>query len=147
MITRSFDGGRLNELANHPDIRPGVGGDGTSYLDLGPVLANPDNYVLLGPHGGFVATWTAPHTYEVHTFILPEGRGQAAYELAQEFLATMTEVGAEVIWTRVAEDAPHVRRFTLKAGFTPCGEQVCDFGGGPTLYHLFRWRSPCPLAQ
>lgn len=143
MIARSFDGERLNAIVNHPAVRPGVGGDGESWLDLAPVVANHENYALLGPHGGFLATWTAPRTYEVHTFILPEGRGKAAYDLAQEFLSHMTAEGAEMIWTRVARTAPHVRRFTLRAGFEPCGQQVCDFGGGPTEYELFRWRSPC----
>lgn len=143
MIERVFDGELLNVLVNHPAIRPDVGGDGASFIDLGPVVANHENYALLGPHGGFVATWTAPHTYEVHTFILPEGRGRPAYDLAQEFLSVMASEGAEIIWTRVAKTMPHVRRFTLKAGFHPCGEQVCDFGGGPTHYDLFR-RSLCP---
>ena len=78
MIHRSFDPERANKLINHPAVRPFVGGDGESYLDLTAIIEDRKNYLLLGPHGGFLATWSAPNTYEIHTFILPEGRGQAA---------------------------------------------------------------------
>jgi hypothetical protein len=144
VIARSFDADRLNDLVNHPAIRPYVGGDPEAYLDLSHLIADDKNIALLGDHGGFFATWTAPHTYEVHTFILPEGRGRAAYELAREGRDYMTSHGANHLWTRVQRGAENVKRFTLAAGFTPCGEQVLDLGAGPTTYDLFQWRAECP---
>lgn len=141
MIHRSFDGALLNELANHPDIRPDVGGDGESFLDLAPHVAEHRNYFLSGDHGGFFGHWTAPETFEIHTFIRPEGRGQWAFEFAREGREYMASQGAAHLWTRVAETARHTRLFTLKSGFKPCGSQILDLGGGPVLYHLFNWRS------
>lgn len=141
MIQRSFDGELLNAIVNDPAVRPDVGGDGESWLDLTPVSGDEKNYLLLGAAGGFLATWTAPETYEIHTFILPRGRGQQAFELAREGLDYMIANGATHLWTRVERKARHTRIFTLRAGFKPCGEQLLDFGGGPVLYDLFSWRA------
>lgn len=142
MIARSFDAERINDLVNHPSIRPHVGGDLEVEIDLSAVVADDQNYFLMGEHGGFAYTWSAPHIYEVHTFILPDGRGRAAYHLARESLAFMGEI-ANLIWTRVHPDAANVRRFTLAAGFRPAGRHTIDLGAGPVAYDLFDWRSPC----
>jgi hypothetical protein len=147
MISRSFDGDRLNYLVNHPTIRPFVGGDPATTLDLAPIAADDKNYLLLSDHGGFLCTWSAPGTYEVHTFVLPEGRGRAAYQLAIEGREYMASIGASHLWTRVERGAENVRRFTLAAGFSPCGEQVLDLGAGPTTYDLFNWRHECQQQQ
>lgn len=141
MIERSFDADRINELVNHPTIRPYVGGDGKSHLDLTATVTNLQNYWLLGPHGGFGYIWTAPDTYEIHTFILPEGRGREAYRLAQESLKFMKSQGATHLWTRVDPEAANVRRFTLSAGLKPAGHNTVDLGGGPVTYDLFHWRA------
>lgn len=148
MLTRSFDSERANELVNHPSIRPFVGGDGESFLDLSPSVDDEKNVFLIDEHGGFLLIWTAPDTYEIHTFILPEGRGRKAYANAQDMLRTMKqEFGARHLWTRVARGQENVRRFTTANGLEHCGEQTCDFGGGPTHYDLFNWRHKCLLQQ
>ena len=144
MIVRSFDADLLNDLVNHPTVRPFVGGDPTVYLDLSALIADDKNYALLGPHGGFFFTWSAPGTYEIHTFILPEGRGPQARDLALEARAYMATQGANHLWTRVERGAENVRKFTLAGGLIPCGEQVLDLGAGPTTYDLFHWRTECP---
>lgn len=147
MIVRSFDGDKLNAIINNPKVRPDIGGDGESYLDLSGIVADEKNILLLGKAGGFLCTWCAPDTYEVHTFIMPEGRGPDAFALANEGRDWMEANGATHLWTRVNQDHRHTRLFTLKAGFRPCGSQVLDFGGGPTAYDLFNWRKPCPQQQ
>jgi hypothetical protein len=144
MIVRSFDAALLNDIVNHPDIRPYVGGDLSVYLDLSHLIADDKNYALLGPHGGFFLTWTAPGTYEIHTFILPEGRGPQARALAMEAMSYMVTEGANHLWTRVERGAENVRQFTLAAGLKPCGTQILDLGAGPTTYDLFHWRLECP---
>lgn len=144
MIERSFDADRANAIINHPAVRPFVGGDGESPIDLTSIVADDKNHFLDGGHGGFMATWSAPGTYEIHTFILPEGRGAPAKALALEARDYLESIGADHLWTRVEKGMENVRLFTLAAGFKPCGEQVCDFGGGPTEYELFNWRPGCP---
>lgn len=140
MIARSYDPKKLNYLVNHESIRPFVGGDITQPLDLSAALENPENVFLANEHGGFFFTWTAPDTYEVHTFILPEGRGQGAVDLALEARDWMELHGADHIWTRVPKGRENVRRLTVAAGFSPCGEQVLDLGGGPEAFDLYQWR-------
>lgn len=142
-MIRSHDADYINHLANHPDIRPYIGGDGASELDLSQVLANPDNVFLTGEAGGFIATWTAPETYEIHTLILPEGRGAQAYMLGRAGIKWMAKRGATHLWTRVDRKHRHTRIFALKAGFKAAGEQSLDLGAGPVLYDLFSWRPTC----
>lgn len=139
MIARSYDGERLNELVNDPAIRPFVGGDGKSYIDLAAHLS-AENYYLSGEYGGFFCQWTAPQTYEIHTFVLPEGRGAWAAQFARAGRDFMEGEGASHLWTRVEDGARNVKAFTLRAGFKPCGEQTLDLGGGPVRYELLNWR-------
>lgn len=144
MIERTFDAVRINYLVNHPSVRPHIGGDVTQPLDLAGAVADRQNVFLNGEHGGFACCWSAPETYEVHTFVLPEGRGRWAYELARAGRDWMATFGALHLWTRVHPDAANVRRFTLRAGFMPAGHHTLDLGTGPVTYDLFDWRRGCP---
>lgn len=144
MIERSYDGKLLNYLVNHETIRPDVGGDGRSRIDFGRHVDCDWHYFLKGDHGGFFCFWTAPATYEIHTLILPEGRGPWAFEFAREGRDFMQAQGAFHLWTRVPRTARHVRLFTIKAGFRPCGEQTLNLAGGEACYDLFDWRCECP---
>lgn len=144
MMQRCFDVARINGLVNDPSIRPHIGGDGESPLDLTAAVTDKQNIFLLDKHGGFAFTWSAPRTYEVHTFILPEGRGPAALDMALTARSWMEEHFADHLWTRVHPDAANVRAFTLKAGFRPAGKHEIDLGAGPVAYDLFDWRPECP---
>jgi len=141
MMQRCFDPDRINALFNHTDIRPFIGGDGESVLDLSPAVEDRQNIFLLGEHGGFAFTWSAPRTYEVHTAILPEGRGPQALELALTARGWMAEHFADHLWTRVHPEMANVRAFTIKAGFKAAGEHTIDLGTGPVTYEIFDWRT------
>lgn len=143
MIGRTFRPSIINILANHPEIRPHIGGDVSQPLDLTQFCDCRDNVALVGEHGALCWGWTAPNCYEVHTMVLPEGRGAWAYAFAQAGIAWMREYGALHLWTRVHPDAAHVRRFALKAGFNPAGQNTIDLGAGPVTYDLFDWRASC----
>lgn len=143
MIRRTFDAARINELVNHPSVRPHIGGDPEQPLDLSAAVSDRTNVFLLGEHGGFACCWTAPRTYEIHTFVLPDGRGRWAYQLAQHGRDWMADYGALHLWTRVHPEAENVRRFTLAAGFVPAGTHTIDIGTGPVTYDLFDWRHEC----
>lgn len=112
-------------------------------IDLTSAVADRANYFLDGEYGGFACTWSAPGTYEVHTFIVPEGRGEWATRFAKDGKDYMAEHGADHLWTRVHPEAKHVRAFTLKAGFRPAGTHTIDLGLGPVTYDLFDWRREC----
>jgi RimJ/RimL family protein N-acetyltransferase len=143
MISRTLNRRLMESIANHPEVRPHIGGDPEAPLDLTAFFENDQNIALVGEHGGFLCGWSAPSVYEIHTMVLPEGRGQWAYDLAKAGRNWMEEFGALHLWTRVHPDAPHVRRFTLKAGFKPAGQNTIDLGDGPVTYDLFDWRAKC----
>lgn len=131
----------INRFANHPEIRPFIGGSGD--LDLSGAAHDP-HVALFGEHGGFVLTWTAPETYEVHTLIEPAGRGQWAFDFARDAVAFMVGQGASHLWTRIHPQHRHTALFTRKMGFRPCGTVMTSFfGETPEPYNLFNWRMPC----
>lgn len=137
---RTFDVGRMNYIVNHPAIRPHVGGDPAQPLDFSEAIADHDNHFLVGEHGGISAIWTAPGTYEIHTMVLPEGRGGWAASFAMWVRQYLVDQGARHLWTLVHPDAANVRAFTLKAGFTPAGSRAVDLGTGPIPYDIYDWR-------
>lgn len=141
-LQRHYDAARLNELANHPQIRPTCGGDGQSHLDLTPFVLNPKNHAMVWDHGAFLFQWTAPDTYEVHIMVEPEGRGEDAYRMAKAGIDYMIEQGAERLWARISSRM--VRHYTAQSGFTKCGTDTLDIGFGPVTYDLFQWKKPCP---
>ena len=140
-MKRTFDAEVVNALVNDPCIRPHIGDPDSGALDMAPLLAVPRNVCLTGEHGGFFYHWCAPGVFEVHTFVLKSGRGAWAREAAKASLSVMrAEYAADMVWTRVAPDMPHVHRFALEAGFVDCGSDDFDIGGNLVAYNLLTWR-------
>lgn len=93
-VCREFSAERLNSICNHPDVRPWVAAAGQGYLDLSPVVANPDNYLLMGQGGGFLFVQQSDGIYEVHSQFLPEHRGEnviTAARDAERYMFTRTD--------------------------------------------------------
>ena len=94
MINRTFDANLVNSVVNDPSIYPWVHGSVVGPIDLGPVLANRDNYCLWGEHGGTVFIQMQPGLYELHTQVLPEGRGKWTISMVRasfEWMFTRTD--------------------------------------------------------
>lgn len=136
MLARSFDTDWANYLANHESIRPHVGHLELGELDLGPVVESDRNLFLEWDDGGFLYHWTAPAVFEVHTMILPEGRGPVGLEMARASLRMAAELGAEKAWTRVKAEDRHTRLFTRAAGMKPLNDRIAG-------YELYEWRPEC----
>jgi hypothetical protein len=99
-VKRTFDAAFLNRVANHPDVRPWIGG--TGELDLSAVVAAPRNFALVTPAGGWVLAMHEPGTYELHTLMLPQGRGREHFRAGAEGLRYMfAATDAREIVTRV----------------------------------------------
>lgn len=128
MLSRSFNTDLINWLVNHPDIRPHVGMPEAGELDMHEAVMRPENIFLLGEHGGFSLIWSAPETYEIHTFITKDGRGLWAFRAVKAMLLFAKEHGAKRVWTKVAVGARNVEIYTLKAGLKPTGEIIETFG-------------------
>lgn len=51
-VRRTLDAAAINEIANHPEVRPWLGGDGV--LDLSELVSAPANITLAIDGGAFV---------------------------------------------------------------------------------------------
>jgi hypothetical protein len=142
MLERCRDAGRINAVVNHASVRPFVG-DGTRYLDSADLLSDPDkNIFLMGEHGGFALIETEPKVHEIHTFILPEGRGSWARAAAQELIDFAAQNGDIRVWTKVPADQKNVELYTRRAGLRPTGELTTVFDKPYKVFSLEL--TPCP---
>jgi hypothetical protein len=117
MITRTMDATFLNEVANHPEVRPFVG-PGSEPLDLMALLSDPENVALQAEHGGWLLICLSPGVYELHTVFLPAGRGAEYFAAAHEALRWMfTRTDCLEILTRCPDDNPAARMAAVKVGF------------------------------
>lgn len=120
MISRHTDARLLNEIANDPGVRPWIGNPELGALDLSPVAADERNYVLLGPHGGFVCLFLGEGVYECHALFRKEGRGEGALQVAREgadFMFCATPC-IEIL-TRVPDGHVATKMLAEKIGFRP----------------------------
>lgn len=128
MLVRSHDAARINEVINHPTVRPAVGMPELDDLDMTPVVERPEHWFLMGDHGGFALTWSAPATYEWHSFILPEGRGKWAADARTEAIEYARQHGARMLWSKIPPDVPHVDRFARQGGMKPTNDVIVTLG-------------------
>lgn len=118
MIRRTMNPEALNALANHPDIRPFIGGDGESVLDLSAQVRDPKNVALLADCGAWMLFHLAPGEFELHTMFLPAGRGKTYFSQAKEALRWMfTRTDATEIMTKCPDANPATRMAALLMGF------------------------------
>lgn len=90
-MRRTMDATALNAIANHPDVRLWLGGDGP--VDFGPQMRDASNIAVVGDVGGFLAVWLSEGRYEIHSVFLPN-HGTAAVTLMREgldYLFSVTE--------------------------------------------------------
>lgn len=117
-LRRTMDPALMNRVINDPSVRPWVGG-GDTELDITPWTSNPANVILVNEHGGFCGIKMEPGVYELHTNILPEGRGAKAVYAAREachYLFTKTD--AQEIVTKVPAFNKAAERFARTFGYT-----------------------------
>lgn len=119
-LTPTRDASVANEICNNPTVLPGLSLGAFDSIDLTPLVANERNHLLMGEHGGAILIWTAPGVYDVHDFVLPEGRGKWAREAAQDvfwFVFTEHMLGARLLWTQTPVENRASRMFNRILGF------------------------------
>lgn len=134
MLERSFDIARINEVVNHPAVRPFVG-PGDEFADATVLVENDKNWFLMGEHGGFCLEWKTPDMHEVHTFILPEGRGEWARDAAKAGIAFAVENGDKYLCTLIPPGQRNVAAYARSMGMRPTGEETEMLG---TRYQNFK---------
>lgn len=118
-IRRTFDPAFLNEVINHPAVRPYMA-PGDEPIDLTPVVSNPANFALVTEGGGFVLHCHEPGIYEVHSQFLPDHRGgHAAKAMRAGFDYMFTRTDATRIITQVPDNNDAAKGFAKLAKFRP----------------------------
>ena len=82
IIERVTSANRINAILNHPAVRPDVADIGDGVIDMSEKIVGTENVCLVGEYGAFFCFKFFTGTYEVHTQILPEGRGVWAKQFA-----------------------------------------------------------------
>lgn len=136
MLERCFDAHLVNLAANHPDVRPYLGPECLGELDFSEAVADEMNWFLMGQFGGFALAWTAPGVYEVHVFVLPEGRGKWAAQIRQATIDFAKANGAKMLWARIAPAAKFVSHFARRGGMQPTGEMIYTLGHAYDVYKM-----------
>lgn len=117
LVERTNDAIRINEIANHPAIRPWIA-PGYDAVDLSDKVAEPANVMLVGDHGAFVVFNYGGGIYEAHTMVLPEGRGEWCRMFCvagTTYMFCVTDC-AEIL-TRVPHGHTSADRLTRAMGF------------------------------
>jgi hypothetical protein len=144
VIRRSFDPTLLNAVANHPEVRPWLGGDGE--IDFTPLLDNAANVALVNEHGGWLQVYLDHGLYEVHSQFLPEGRGDLVADMRAALRYMFTQTDCIELVTRVPDGNLAAKGLARAAGFreafrreacwkTPSGMVGVSFQTLP----LWRW--------
>lgn len=89
MIWRVDDASFLNDVANHPDVRPHLGGAGD--IDLSELIADDVNVALVSDNGGFLYVHLGGFVFEVHSMFLPGANAVAAARASLDHMFARTE--------------------------------------------------------
>lgn len=139
MIERATDARFLNGVCNHPDVRPFLHGNGP--IDLSPAIANENNLALQGEHGGMIMVQVVKGVYELHTQILPDGRGPWALQMAQACMDWLfSKTNAIEIFTRVPEGNVAAMALTRACGAKLEETVWQDLGAGPVKVSIYGGR-------
>lgn len=133
---------RLNEMLNHPDVKPTAGLKSLDDLDVSP-LFNRRNIILIAEYGGAIFAWSAPGIYEGHSFFLPEGRGEYALTIGRQMLDLVFAKGATRIWGQTPVEYRAARMFNRKLGFKSIGFDIAPFPCGEVKVELFQMEALC----
>ena len=138
-IRRTIDAAFLNGVANHPEVRPWLWGEGE--IDLAPLLTNLSNIALVSRGGGFFLNQISPGEYEVHSLFLPEARAGTVEAMRAGMAYMFTRTGCHRLVTKVPDDNKSALGLSRVGGFKPM------FRRGPVSYlgiSIDDWAQGCP---
>lgn len=153
-IYRDTNAARINEIINHPSVRATVADVEDGVLDVSNIVNNELNYVLIGEHGGIIIHCLIPGVYEVHTQILPEGRGPWTLDFlaaVQHYMFTKTDCFEGV--TRIPHGHVAAKAAALAVGMTPEFQRpACRFKGRIVPVDVYsidimKWASTSPFLE
>lgn len=142
----------LNHLANEPDVRSYLLGEGK--IDITDQANNLNNFVFFNRTAslpmGFVMERLDLETVEVHTIARPRGNFKEALEYAEQvrdWIFTNTTITR--MYTKVAKSNPGARVLATKMGFQQWHDLGVPIGGHymeALALSLDRWAGVCSRA-
>jgi hypothetical protein len=106
----------MNAVLNHESVRPWVADLAEGPIDVAPVVSDRNNFALAGEHGGCLFFKMQTGLYEVHSFVLPSGRGGWFGEFSRSAVHWMfTRTDAVEILTRVPHGHIGAKAATIHA--------------------------------
>lgn len=117
MIRRTFDPAMLNEVVNHPEVRPFLFSTVEGAIDLTETVMNANNYALVTEGGGFILIPHEPGIYEVHSQFLPEHRRHTRKAMRAGFDYMFTKTDCQMVVTKVPDSNAGAVALAQAAGF------------------------------
>jgi len=122
-ITRHIDAKFANRVVNDPSVYDWVRGPLQGEIDVSPLVEDIGNILLAGEHGCVILIRQHIGTYDIHTQILPSGRGKWCVDFMHQVLRWMfTQTSAVELTSRVPKGnlgaLALVRSFKLRPEFT-----------------------------
>lgn len=131
-IERHSDATLFNRVLNDPSVRPWVADAVEGVLDVSAQVANPHNVLLVGKHGGCLFFKLMDGIYEVHSAVLPAGRGEWVAEFTRAAGAWLyCHTDCVEILTRVPHGHVGAKAASVKAGmkYQWTRNDMCRFRG------------------
>lgn len=143
ILDRDFTAKRINEIINHPEVRPWVAESEKGVLDMTKNIENKNNILLLGEYGGCFFIKIAAGVYEVHTQVLPEGRGDWAFNAVKNAAKWMfTRTDAYEIVTRIPQTHTGAKKLAISVGmkFEFTADRKCLFREQLSVMDIYSFR-------
>lgn len=101
-IARQLDAKFVNRVINDPSVYEWIRGPLKGEIDVSPLVEDISNVLLTGEHGCMMFIHQQPGLYDMHTQMLPSGRGKWCLKFTREALRWMfTRTTAVELTTRV----------------------------------------------
>ena len=126
----------INAAVNHPAVRPFVGAPDAGPLDFSESVNLPNNWFLMGEHGGFALELREPTICEVHVFITPGGRGRWASNATKEVVFFAEEQGVKTLVAYVEHGRRDLSLYARRAGMRQNGESILIFNNHYDVYTM-----------
>lgn len=131
MMALTNDTATVNAIANHPDVRPFLGGEGPA--DLGPTMAHPRSLTWLMEGGAFLCVHAGYGIYDVHSLFMPEARRHTRRAMEFAVREMFQHLGAVELVTTIPEHNKAASALAKLGGFTFAGfrDRAWPVLGGP----------------
>jgi hypothetical protein len=119
-MRRTLNPTNLNEVVNHPEVRPWLKGP-EGPLDITAIVTNPFNFCFEVPGGGFIVMNKGQGIYEVHSQFVPEARKHTLTTMREAMDYMFCRTDCTTLVSHFPDDNRMADAIGRKGGFKPTG--------------------------